>query len=239
MRTLASLEHYVVLSSADEVRRAPVHPGHLHRRRSAAARPRCGSRRSTRGKEGSGSVVESAPGGVWGLAVRVPHWAAERHARGQRRAGRRASRSEGWLTVRGSGREGDELVLDLPLDVRFTRADPGSTPPAAASRWSAGRWSTAWRRSTTPASGWTTWSSTRGARRWSRSDPSSWAAWPPSACKGAAETRPSSSWWPYAAEDAGGDGGTLPTVSRTLTAVPYFAWGNRSEGAMRVWIPTE
>ncbi|WP_369124861.1 hypothetical protein [Mucilaginibacter sp. 5C4] len=24
----------------------------------------------------------------------------------------------------------------------------------------------------------------------------------------------------------------------TVTAIPYFAWGNRGAGAMRVWIPT-
>lgn len=28
-----------------------------------------------------------------------------------------------------------------------------------------------------------------------------------------------------------------PGTPLTLTAVPYFLWGNRSEGPMRVWIP--
>jgi uncharacterized protein len=23
-----------------------------------------------------------------------------------------------------------------------------------------------------------------------------------------------------------------------LTAVPYYAWGNRGPGAMRIWVPT-
>ena len=27
-------------------------------------------------------------------------------------------------------------------------------------------------------------------------------------------------------------------LARTLTAIPYFAWGNRGQSAMRVWIPT-
>jgi len=54
--------------------------------------------------------------------------------------------------------------------------------------------------------------------------------------RGATRPRPGSSWWPYVStaegsETAGEDGGV------TLTAVPYFAWGNRDEGAMRVWVP--
>lgn len=41
------------------------------------------------------------------------------------------------------------------------------------------------------------------------------------------------SWWPYAegSATAGAGAGT------TLRAVPYYAWGNRESGAMRVWIP--
>jgi DUF1680 family protein len=40
--------------------------------------------------------------------------------------------------------------------------------------------------------------------------------------------------WPYrdvATEDPAADG------SATVRAVPYFAWGNRGPGGMRVWLP--
>jgi DUF1680 family protein len=43
------------------------------------------------------------------------------------------------------------------------------------------------------------------------------------------------SWWPYRAAE--------PTVapvgdSVELTAIPYYAWANRQDGSMRVWLPT-
>jgi DUF1680 family protein len=31
---------------------------------------------------------------------------------------------------------------------------------------------------------------------------------------------------------------TSPTERLELIAIPYFAWGNRGSGAMRIWIPT-
>ena len=44
-----------------------------------------------------------------------------------------------------------------------------------------------------------------------------------------------SCWWPYAAARSAD---TVPTERLELTAIPYFAWGNRGSGAMRIWIPT-
>ena len=43
-------------------------------------------------------------------------------------------------------------------------------------------------------------------------------------------------WWPYT--DAGAAASDAETDVE-LTAVPYFLWGNREEGAMRVWVPAE
>jgi uncharacterized protein len=45
--------------------------------------------------------------------------------------------------------------------------------------------------------------------------------------------RDSTSWWPYSS-----DGSSLesPTGRGTVTAIPYYAWGNREPGAMRVWL---
>ena len=33
------------------------------------------------------------------------------------------------------------------------------------------------------------------------------------------------------------DGGGVVTKPRMIRAIPYFAWANRGEGEMRVWIP--
>jgi hypothetical protein len=42
-------------------------------------------------------------------------------------------------------------------------------------------------------------------------------------------------WWPYGSGPAQDLPATEPVA---LVAVPYFTWGNREPGAMRVWVPT-
>jgi DUF1680 family protein len=48
--------------------------------------------------------------------------------------------------------------------------------------------------------------------------------------------RVASSWWPYA--DASATQPAVVAEQIELTAIPYFAWGNRGRGAMRIWLPT-
>jgi DUF1680 family protein len=236
MRTLASLEHYVVLSSDDEVRVHQYIPGIY-----AAA---VGGGEATLRVETEYPwdgrvriVTESTPGGSWGLVVRVPHWAdgATLQVNGEAVSG---TAVDGWLTVTREWSTDDELVLELPLDVRFTRAD---------SRVDADRGAVALERgplvycleavdhpgerlddiildtASTPVAerdgellGGVTTIRAQGARR----------------------VRQDGSWWPYPSVSAGDD---APAAGEALTlaAVPYFVWGNRDEGAMRVWIPAE
>jgi DUF1680 family protein len=238
MRTLASLEHYVVLSSDTEVKLHQFMPG-------TYATEVNGGEASLRVEtqypwDGRVRVVaESVPGGVWSLAVRVPHWAAEPAAQVNGEPLTGVSR-QGWLTVAREWGTGDELVVDLPLAVRFTRPDPRVDAARGCVAVERGPLVYALEAADNP-----------GQRLDdlavdTRSEPE--VALEPELLGGVATIRvqgrrragPSSSWWPYTCEaDAGGDGGTLPDAAVTLTAVPYFAWGNRTEGAMRVWIPTE
>ena len=46
---------------------------------------------------------------------------------------------------------------------------------------------------------------------------------------------PDAGWWPYRSAEADG-----PTAGEPLelTAIPYYAWANREDGSMRVWLPT-
>ena len=54
--------------------------------------------------------------------------------------------------------------------------------------------------------------------------------------EGRVRPRTGASWWPYRPADA--PTGDKPGQSVPLTAVPYFTWGNRGPGAMRIWVPT-
>ncbi len=236
MRTLASLEHYVVLSSADEIRVHQYIPG------SYTATVGGGEATLSVSTEYPWEgqvriVVDSAPGDDWGLGVRVPHWASGASAlvNGEPAS---AEARDGWLTVKRKWAAGDELVLDLPLDVRFTYAD---------TRVDADRGSVALERGPlvycleavdnpgqrlddividtdsapeverqTDLLGGVTTIRARGVQR----------------------ARPNGSWWPYGSKaSVSAASSDSPTVE--LSAVPYFTWGNRDMGAMRVWIPAE
>ncbi|MGI3786762.1 MAG: hypothetical protein ACRYG2_38950, partial [Janthinobacterium lividum] len=52
--------------------------------------------------------------------------------------------------------------------------------------------------------------------------------------EGATRSDPDGSWWPYLPGEDVSPGGEPVR----LRAVPYFTWGNRADGAMRVWLPT-
>jgi DUF1680 family protein len=41
------------------------------------------------------------------------------------------------------------------------------------------------------------------------------------------------SWWPYLSD---GSSPESPAGRATVTAIPYYAWGNREPSAMRVWL---
>jgi DUF1680 family protein len=43
-------------------------------------------------------------------------------------------------------------------------------------------------------------------------------------------------WWPYSSADSEAPNTDNDPVE--LTAIPYYAWANRQDGSMRVWLPT-
>jgi DUF1680 family protein len=234
MRTLASLEHYVVLSSADEVRVHQFIPG----RWTADVAGGEATLSVQTGYPWQGQVrvrVESAPGGTWGLGVRVPHWAtsAEATVNGE---GVQAPPEEGWLTVAREWAVGDELVLELPLDVRFTRADPRVDADRGAVAVERGPLVYCLEAVDNPGQRLDDVVIDPTAAPTLGEEPSLLGGVPTVVAKGRRRSRPATGWWPYRA-----DGGTADGADGDLelTAVPYFVWGNRDEGAMRVWVPAE
>jgi DUF1680 family protein len=236
MRTLASLEHYVVLSSPDEVRVHQYITG-TYAAAVAAGLARLGVETEYPWEGRVRVVVDSTPGGVWGLGLRIPHWAdgSTLTVNGEQVTARPR---DGWLTLTRQWSAGDELVLDLPLDVRFTWAD---------SRVDATRGAVALERGplvycleavdnpgqrlddimidTSSAPVVTHEGSLLGGVTTIRAE-------------GVRRRRADTSWWPYSSCAADNGSGSQRQLT-ALLAVPYFVWGNREEGAMRVWIPAE
>jgi len=233
MRLLASLEHYVLLS--DERSLAL----HQYMTGTFAAEVAGGEARiavtTDYPWDGAVSVrVEEGPDTPWTLALRVPGWAegATLAVNGDAVEG---AATDGWWRVERPWTTGDEVVLQLPLEPRLSAADP---------RLDVDRGCVAVERGPLV---YCLEGVDHDGRRLDdlvldtdeplETAPEDGELGPVVLVRatGAVRGRPVASWWPYGSRAAV----AASTQERTpITAVPYFAWGNRGEGAMRVWLPT-
>lgn len=232
MRTLSSLEHYVVLSSESRVL--------LHQYMTGTwTAPVAGGEVTidvTTDYPWDGRVrvvTTTTPGGTWALSLRVPHWAAGSTAtvNGEPDA---TAVDGGWLTIEREWSSGDAVVLDLPLDVRFTTADPRVDADRGAVALERGPLVYCLEAVDNPGHRLDdVVIDVRGAATSEQVDDLLGGV---VVIHAAAKDRDraGTSWWPYADVSVVRD---TAGASRELTAVPYFVWGNRAEGAMRVWIP--
>ncbi|SEP74392.1 glycoside hydrolase family 127 protein [Microlunatus flavus] len=234
MRTLASLEHYVALGGAAGLR--------LHQFVSGSWTAPVGDGEATVAVETDypwdGRVrvrVEDSPG-TWGLTVRIPHWAsgATLTVNGEPV---QPTVADGWATVTRVWAAGDELVLDLPLEPRFTRADSRVDADRASVALERGPVVYCFEAVDNPGHRLddvildpTATVEVRSTDDGLPADVVTLAA------PGRVRPRPAEGWWPYADASTAAPTDGEPV---TLTAVPYYVWGNRAPGAMRIWTPAE
>ncbi|MGW3419762.1 glycoside hydrolase family 127 protein [Streptomyces phaeochromogenes] len=198
------------------------------------------------------TVDETVPG-EWTLSLRVPQW-CERYTLeiDATPAEQEQVPEDGWLRIRRAWQSGDTVVLTLVMEPRLTEADP---------RVDAVRGCVAVERGPLvhcleqvdqpgvpglddivldPAAGLTV-----------RHRPDLLGGVTTVIGSGRLRARPAGQgWWPY--RTARGTGPTEATVDTStdtptdtptdppleLTAIPYYAWANREDGSMRVWLPT-
>ncbi|WP_034263125.1 glycoside hydrolase family 127 protein [Actinospica robiniae] len=240
MRLLAALPHYLSSADADGVQ---IHQYAAGRISAEIAEGPVGLRVET-DYPWHGTVrlaVENCPEGEWELALRLPHWCSRYVLRV---AGRdlRPEDGDGWLRIRRAWQPGEEVELTFDLRPRLTAADPRADAVRGCVAIERGPLvycveevdhagggldrfvldtSTALTEEHRPellggvvtvqASGW---------RR---------------------RSKRSGDWWPYRPAQAAPvrrAEAAEPGERLTLTAVPYYAWANREDGAMRVWLPT-
>lgn len=232
MRLLASLEHYVLLSSNDAI--------YLHQfiAGSYAGQTAGGEFAVTLATDypWTGAIqirIDRAPAKVSTLALRVPHWAigAELRVNGELST---TQPRDGWWRLEREWRLGDLVDFEIPLAARFSVAD---------SRVDATRGCVALERGPLVYCLETT--DNRGHRLdelridtatlpTTQQVDSELGSLVQLTARGTAQATSNPDWWPY-----GGLSDAADAVEPvTLTALPYFLWGNREPGAMRVWIRT-
>ncbi|MCQ4209531.1 glycoside hydrolase family 127 protein [Streptomyces longispororuber] len=176
-------------------------------------------------------TVEDAPDGDWTLALRVPPWSARTRLDGEPVA----PDAQGRLLLRHAWRAGDEVVLDLDMTPRLTAAHPRIDALRGSVAVERGPLVYCFEQTDQPAGTdvdelalpadaelrVTHVPDLPGVGRTVRIEAD-------------AETvrAPHRDGLPYLSPDT-----PLERRPATATAVPYFQWDNRGDGAMRVWVP--
>ncbi len=235
MRLVASLEHYVMLVGDAGLA--------LHQYVEGNFTARVGGAEATLDvatdypwDETVRVTVTHTPEKPWELALRVPEWASAATLTVDGVAVEEPAEG-GWWRVTRSWRPGAVVVLTLPLAARFTNSDP---------RVDATRGAVAVERGPLVYC-------LEGVDHPGRRlddlvvdptvDPEVSAGHGVLGgvtiltLGGRVRFRPTGEWWPYRPHAADVDA-TDPTEQVQLTAVPYYTWGNRGAGAMRIWVPS-
>jgi DUF1680 family protein len=232
MRTLASLEHYVVLGSPT---RLALHQYMSGRYAAEVAGGEVAVEVSTDYPwDGTITVrVAAVPGDSWELALRIPHWADRPTVTlNDSQVGSRPA--NGWWVLERSWQVGDQVVLVLPLEPRFTSADPRLDAARGAVALEYGPLVYCLESADNP--GHRLDDIVIDPTRVPQTVPGEGILAGVTLLRAAGHRRPrtDASWWPY--RPAAGDT-TAGSDPLGLTAVPYYTWGNRKPGAMRVWVP--
>jgi hypothetical protein len=142
---------------------------------------------------------------------------------------------DGWATVTRAWEPDDTLVLDLPLEPRLTRADSRVDADRASVALERGPLVYCFEAVDNPGQRLDdVVVAPPGAGEVAATDTALPDAVVTLAARGYVRSRPGEGWWPYADASAPEPGAGDEV---TLTAVPYYVWGNRAEGAMRIWTP--
>lgn len=233
MRLLASLEHYVAASDGDGLVLHQFVPGEYTVDTDAG--PVAVAVTTEYPWRGEIDVrVEHSPDRSWPLTVRVPSWATDFQATVDGKpVGDRPE--DGWLRVERRWRVGETLRVTFGLAPRLTSPDPRVDALRGCLAVERGPLVYCVESADHDAD-------VRFEDLVLADDPELGELDGPAELAGVVGVtvparlrgRRSEEWWPYAGPAREPHGAR----SVTLHAIPYYAWGNRAPGAMRVWLPT-
>jgi DUF1680 family protein len=183
-------------------------------------------------------TVEETPDRPWTLSLRIPQWCREFRVRVGKLSYDQtdAPVSGGWLRLERIWAPGDLVVLELSLEPRLTAADPRVDAVRGCAAIERGPLVYCLEQVDVPGGGLDdiVLDPTRPLAVKQRPDLLGGVT----TVVAAGHRRrlaDDGSWWPYRAAET-----TAASVgdSVELTAIPYYAWANRQDGSMRVWLPT-
>ncbi|MFG1811550.1 glycoside hydrolase family 127 protein [Streptomyces sp. NPDC049040] len=237
MRLLASLEHYVASTDGAGLQ---IHQYATGRFSGEVGDAVVGVSAHT-SYPAAGAVVltvEESPGDrPWTLSLRIPEWSSRHTVRVDGEAAD-ARLDNGWLRLEREWAPGQRIELELDMTPRLTRADPRVDAVRGCVAIERGPLVYCLEQADHPGGGLddVVIDVTRPLTAEERPDLLGGVTTVSAAGRRRALPQ-TAHWWPY--QGVGhGDTASAPGGDLALTAVPYYAWANREDGSMRVWLPT-
>ncbi|CAM5650667.1 Glycosyl hydrolase OS=Streptomyces griseorubiginosus OX=67304 GN=AQJ54_20825 PE=4 SV=1 [Streptomyces griseorubiginosus] len=144
--------------------------------------------------------------------------------------------TDGWLRLERTWAPGDQVVLDLGMEPRLTAADPRVDAVRGCVAIERGPLVYCLEQVDHPGGGLDDMVIDTTGPLAVKHRPDLLGGVTTVIAAGHRRRLPETGWWPYrSAEDAEEP---PPGAPIELTAVPYYAWANRRDGSMRVWLPT-
>jgi len=235
MRLISALEHYVATTAARAVQLHQHVPGTL---RVTLEGGDTVELETVTDYPWSGRVEVIVVGtgkGPWSLALRVPGWCrgASLTAGGERRDDLEPG---AYATVTRAWQAGDRVVLELPMPPRLTEAHPNLDAVRGCLAIERGPLVYCLEQADAPAGvALADVAVLAGAEPRDGFESELLGGVVTVRAEGLAMSPHREAGWPY--RDTGCPAPQRQARPVTLTAVPYFAWANRTPGPMRVWIP--
>jgi len=241
MRLLASLEHYFSTTDGHGIELHQYADGTYSGEASSA--PVIVSVNTDYPWEGRITVtVDEAPSDVpWTLSLRIPQWCNRFTVQHAERIDDEATApvEDGWLRLTRTWQAGERVVLELDMEPRLTSADPRVDAVRGCVAIERGPLVYCLEQVDHPGGGLddVVIETARPLVAKHRSDLLGGVT----TVHGSGYRRSIApqGWWPYPSGPSTDAAAPAPAANGRieLVAIPYYAWANRQDGAMRVWLP--
>ena len=187
------------------------------------------------------TVDESSATEPWTLSLRIPQWCTGFTVQHPDAVldENSATPQDGWLRVTRAWKPGERAVLELDMEPRFTQADPRVDAVRGCVAIERGPLVYCLEQVDHPGGGLDDIVIDTSRPLTVKHRPDLLGAVTTVLAGGYRRAIPEPGWWPYpSSENIAAPHHGAASAPIELTAIPYYAWANRQDGSMRVWLPT-